>query len=157
MHNGTNPVVHIKCERYPWWEKGRFSHRETMICYQRYNDLLSEIQCFTIRDNRLANARKGRFRCVMQHVLTGKKLKKATKVWIITKKYLSLQSQNECFDYPVSFRVGARLNRHYSIFKQRVTSCGSFVILHSAECTEGWSEPGKLDTTERFKWKRNLV
>ena len=35
------------------------------------------------------------------------------------------------FDYPVSFRVGARLDRHYSIFKQRVTSCGSFIILHS--------------------------
>ena len=32
------------------------------------------------------------------------------------------------FDYPVSFRVGARLDRHYSIYKQRVTSCGSFVI-----------------------------
>ena len=30
------------------------SARETMICYQRNNVLLSEIQCFAIRDNRLA-------------------------------------------------------------------------------------------------------
>ena len=40
----------------------------------------------------------------------------------------SLQRQSISFDYPVSFRVGARLDRHYSIYKQRVTSCGSFVI-----------------------------
>ncbi len=33
----------------------------------------------------------------------------------------NLQRQNIGFDYPVSFRVGARLDRHYSIFKQRVT------------------------------------
>jgi len=50
------------------------------------------------------------------------------KVWKISKKHLSLQRQNISLDYPVSFRVGARLDRHYSILKQRVTSCGSFVI-----------------------------
>jgi hypothetical protein len=43
----------------------------------------------------------------------------------------NLQRQNIGFDYPVSFRVGARLDRHYSSFKQRVTSCDSFVILYS--------------------------
>ena len=33
-------------------------------------------------------------------------------------------------DYPVSFRVGARLDRHYSIFYKRVTLIGgSFTIL----------------------------
>ena len=56
---------------------------------------------------------------------------KGDKIWNFHKKFLSLQRQNICFDYPVSFRVGARLDRHYSIFKQRVTSCGSFVILHN--------------------------
>ena len=38
------------------------------------------------------------------------------KIWNYQKKYLSLQRQNVCFGYPVSFRVGARLNRHYSSF-----------------------------------------
>ena len=33
------------------------------------------------------------------------------------KFYLNLQRQNIRFDYQVSFRVGARLDRHYSIFK----------------------------------------
>jgi len=37
------------------------------------------------------------------------------KIWKFQKKLLSLQRQNLCFDYPVSFRVGARLDRHYSI------------------------------------------
>ena len=37
------------------------------------------------------------------------------------KFYLNLQRQNIRFDYQVSFRVGARLDRHYSIVKQRVT------------------------------------
>ena len=56
---------------------------------------------------------------------------KGDKIWNFYKKFLSLQRQNVYFDYPVSCRVGARLDRHYSIFKQRVTSCGSFVILHN--------------------------
>ena len=42
---------------------------------------------------------------------------------------MSIFTKSErCYGYPVSFRVGARLDRHYSIFKQRVTSRGSFVI-----------------------------
>jgi hypothetical protein len=49
-------------------------------------------------------------------------------IWKLLKFFLSLQRQSISFDYPVSFRVGARLDRHYSIYKQRVTSCGSFVI-----------------------------
>jgi hypothetical protein len=46
----------------------------------------------------------------------GQYAKKRLKIWKITKLCLSLQRQDECFDYPVSFRVGARLNRHYSSF-----------------------------------------
>ena len=46
----------------------------------------------------------------------GQYAKKRLKIWKITKLCLSLQCQDECFDYPVSFRVGARLNRHYSSF-----------------------------------------
>ena len=49
-------------------------------------------------------------------------------IWKFARLFVSLQRQNNSFDYPVSFRVGARLYRHYSILKQRVTSCDSFVI-----------------------------
>jgi hypothetical protein len=49
-------------------------------------------------------------------------------IWKLLKFFLSLQRQSISLGYPVSFRVGARLDRHYSIYKQRVTSGGSFVI-----------------------------
>ena len=56
------------------------------------------------------------------------KEKNGYKIWKIKGKVLSLHRKNRSFDYPVSFRVGARLDRHYSIFYKRVTMSGSFAI-----------------------------
>ena len=79
----------------------------------------------TVADTQIAKVRKN----LELRAVAGKKNKNiACFIWKFARLFVSLQRQNNSFDYPVSFRVGARLYRHYSILKQRVTSCDSFVI-----------------------------
>lgn len=51
-----------------------------------------------------------------------KNCKKSLKAWIIKEKAVSLQRQEVIPGYLVSYRVGARLNRHYSYFIRELLS-----------------------------------